>query len=147
LIYLDTSAIAPFYWAEALSGAIEALLREETTPALSQLAEVELFSALSRWVRMREIETEAAREIANRFQDDLKQGFYTRMEVEPIHYNLARDWIGQFDTPLRTLDALHLAIASAHEIRLVTADGGFAESARRVGVEVQTLVEVAHDFG
>jgi uncharacterized protein len=139
LIYLDTSAVAPFYWTEALSEAIEALLREEAEPALSQLAEVELFSALSRRVRMGEVESDAARAIVNRFQADLNQGFYTRLIVEPVHYNLARDWIGQFDTPLRTLDALHLAIAASHNIAIVTADEGLAESARRLGVEVLIL--------
>jgi uncharacterized protein len=75
----------------------------------------------------------------NQFQADLNQGFYTRLEVEPGHYSMARDWIGQFDTPLRTLDALHLAIASSHDISLVTADVGLTESARRLGVEVRTL--------
>jgi uncharacterized protein len=87
LIYLDTSAIAPFYWAEAFSEAIEALLREEAEPALSQLSEVELLSALSRRVRMGEIEPEAAREIVERFQADLSQGFYTRLEVEAVYHN------------------------------------------------------------
>jgi uncharacterized protein len=139
LIYLDTSAIAPFYWAEALSEAIDALLQAEAEPALSQLTEVELFSALSRRVRMGEIEPEAAKEIVNRFQTDLSQGFFTRLEVEPAHYAMARDWIGQFDTPLRTLDALHLAIAASRDILLVTADVGLAESARRLGIEAQTL--------
>jgi hypothetical protein len=58
LIYLDTSVIAPFYWAEALSDTVEQLLRIETEPRLSQLVEVELFSALSRRVRMGEISQE-----------------------------------------------------------------------------------------
>jgi uncharacterized protein len=53
LIYLDTSVIAAFYWTEALSDTVEQLLRDETEPRLSQLVEVELFSALSRRVRMR----------------------------------------------------------------------------------------------
>jgi uncharacterized protein len=140
LIYLDTSAIAPFYWTEALSDAIEELLRSEAEPALSQLVEVELFSALSRRVRMAEIDPVEAKAIANRFQTDLNRGFYTRLRVEPIHYSMARDWIGQFDTPLRTLDALHLAIADSHNIAIVTADGGLAESARRLSIEVQVLV-------
>ena len=39
-----------------------------------------------------------------------------------IHYHLAREWISRFTTPLRTLDALHLAVASQNNIRLVTAD-------------------------
>jgi uncharacterized protein len=139
LIYLDTSAIAPFYWVETLSEAIEEVLRSEVAPALSQLVEVELFSALSRRVRMAEINPETARIIANRFQSDLNRGFYTHLKVEPIHYSMARDWIRQFDTPLRTLDALHLAIANTHNISLITADMGLAESARRLGVQVQTL--------
>ena len=52
MIYLDTSVIAPFYWSEALSDTVEELLRTETARALSQLVEVELFSALSRRVRL-----------------------------------------------------------------------------------------------
>lgn len=139
MIYLDTSVIAPLYWTETLSDTIEALLRNEPEPALSQLVEVELISALSRRVRMAEIVLEEARAIANQFQMDLNRGFYTRLRVEPIHYTMARDWISQFDTPLRTLDALHLAIAAAYHIPLVTADAGLAESARRLGVEAQTL--------
>jgi uncharacterized protein len=55
LIYLDTSVIAPFYWQERLSEVVQALLRNETEVALSQLVEVELFLALSRRVRMGEI--------------------------------------------------------------------------------------------
>ena len=55
MIYLDTSVIASFYWAEALSDTVEELLSTETEPGLSQLVEVELFSALSRRLRMREI--------------------------------------------------------------------------------------------
>jgi predicted nucleic acid-binding protein len=51
LIYLDTSVVAPFYWTEALSDQVEALLRQE---------------------------------------------------VERIHYDMARNWIRRFDTPLRT---------------------------------------------
>jgi uncharacterized protein len=110
---------------------------------LSQLVEVELFSALSRRVRMSEIDSEEARAIVNRFQTDLNRGFYTRLRVEPIHYSMARDWIGQFDTPLRTLDALHLAIAATHDISLVTADMGLAESARRLGVKVRALATLS----
>jgi uncharacterized protein len=49
LIYLDTSVLAPLYWTEALSDAVEALLSDEyLEPAISQLVEVEFVSALSR---------------------------------------------------------------------------------------------------
>lgn len=139
MIYLDTSVVAAFYWTEALSDAVEQLLRDESEPGLSQLVEVELFSALSRRVRMGEISQEEAREIVRQFQADLDSGFYTRIALEAVHYNLAREWIGRFDTPLRTLDALHLAIAAENHLRLVTADEALAESAEIFGIEVQIL--------
>jgi uncharacterized protein len=139
LIYLDTSVIAAFYWTEALTDTVEQLLRDETEPRLSQLVEVELFSALSRRVRMREISQENARGIVEQFQADLDSGFYTSIALEPVHYNLAREWVGRFDTPLRTLDALHLAIAAENNLCLVTADEALTGSAEAFGVEVQLL--------
>ena len=143
MIYLDTSVLAPFYWAEALSDAVEELLRSETDLGISQLVEVELFSALSRRVRMREISSEEARAIAERFQTDLTNGFYIQLALEPGHYNRARDWISHFETPLRTLDALHLAVAASNDIPLLTADEALAESAESLGVEVQILRPLA----
>ena len=66
-------------------------------------------------------------------------GFYTRIAVESVHYDLARNWISQFETPLCTLDALHLAVASQNNIRLVTADKALAASAQALGVEILLL--------
>jgi uncharacterized protein len=139
LIYLDTSVVVPFYWSEALSDTVQELLRTENEPGLSQLVEVELFSALSRRVRMREISQEEARAIANRFQTHLDNDFYLRIPLESIHYQLARDWIGQFNTSLRTLDAIHLACASSNNLCLVTADEALAASAESLKIEVQLL--------
>ena len=84
--------------------------------------EVELLSALSRRVRMREISQDEAKEIINRFQTHLDQDFYFPIPLTSVHYQLARNWIAQFNTSLRTLDALHLACASYNKILLVTAD-------------------------
>jgi uncharacterized protein len=143
LIYIDTSVLVPFYLPEALSDAVDELLRIEDTPALSQLVEVELFSAVARKLRMREISPEEARQIAIDFQTDLDENFYTRIPLEAIHYNLARDWISRFEVPLRTLDALHLAVASSNQLLLMTGDEALARSARTLGIEVQLLIAVA----
>ncbi len=67
MIYLDTSVIAPFYWAEPLSDIVEELMRSQSELNLSQLVEVELISALSRRVRMREISQETAKTIGDRY--------------------------------------------------------------------------------
>ena len=88
---------------------------------------------------MREISQAEARTIANRFQTHLDNDFYLRIPIESVHYQLARDWISRFNTSLRTLNALHLACASYHNIRLVTADEALAASADALEIEVQLL--------
>ncbi|MBW4695133.1 MAG: type II toxin-antitoxin system VapC family toxin [Lyngbya sp. HA4199-MV5] len=124
---------------EALSDAIEALLRNESEPAVSQLVEVEIISALARRVRMSEISLEDAQAIVDRFQTDLDSGFYTRLALEPAHYDMARDWLSRFETSLRTLDALHLAVAASNSIPLITANEGLAESTQAFRIDVQIL--------
>jgi uncharacterized protein len=88
---------------------------------------------------MGEISQDQAGAIARRFESHVDDGFYTRLPVETLHYSLAQAWIRRFDTPLRTLDALHLAIAFSQEICLVTADRGLAGSAQAFGIEVRLL--------
>ena len=44
-----------------------------------------------------------------------------------------------FNTPLRTLDALHLAIASLEEFELVTSDQQLVQAATVLGVKIRTL--------
>lgn len=139
MIYLDSSVVAPFYWSEELSARVQDFLKHNDGLMISQLVEVELFSAVSRRVRMRELTNDDAWEIASRFQTDLNNGFFTLLNIEPVHYDKARNWIRQFNTPLRTLDALHLAVADSCEIPLITADESLAVSARLLGVEVTLL--------
>jgi uncharacterized protein len=92
LIYLDTSIIAPFYWQEQLSDVVQELLRNEAEVALSQLVEVELFSALSQRVRMGKISQAQAGAITDRFEVHIDDGFYTRLPVKALHYRLATEY-------------------------------------------------------
>jgi predicted nucleic acid-binding protein len=103
------------------------------------LTEIELLSAISRKVRMGELEAMEAQKIATKFSTHLGENLYRRLPLERRHYALARDWIGRFQTPLRTLDALHLAVAVSEELRLVTADQGLARSSEIMGMEVQWI--------
>src|SRR6266404_5831728 len=54
-MYIDTSVLVPYYCPEALSRAAERTLRGDPRPAVSDLVEVEFFSALARKVRVREM--------------------------------------------------------------------------------------------
>jgi uncharacterized protein len=139
LIYLDTSVLAPFYWTEALSETVAQLFQQHDHLVISELSDVELISALSRRVRMGEIDRSVAQAIATKFQADLDAAFYEIVVVTSQHYRIAKNWMQRFDTPLRTLDALHLAIASELSISMVTADVGLARSAVHLNVAAQVL--------
>ncbi len=64
---------------------------------------------------------------------------YERLPIEALHYEMARNWIGSFLVPLRTLDALHLAVCFATNAKLLTADAGLAKAAHLFGVLVELI--------
>ena len=76
---------------------------------------------------------DAGRVIA-RFLADMENGYYRSLALEPSHYRLARDWIGMFSLPLKTLDALHLAISSSQGLDMVTIDPGLFKSAKALSL-------------
>lgn len=56
--------------------------------------------------------------------------------MEDRHYQTAKTWIVQFSAPLKTLNALHLAIAAEGELTLLTADKHLDISAKHFGIDV-----------
>jgi uncharacterized protein len=140
LIYVDTSILVPYYSPEPLSERVQQFLRETDEIALSVLGEVEFFSALARKVRVRELSRENARRISVVFSGHLEAGAYTRLDLDRSVYRTARGWIQGFNVALRTLDALHLAVAATSGLPIATADAALAGSARSLGLSV-------HHFG
>jgi len=140
MIYADTSVIAAYYCPEALSSQVQSLLRAQMKkPALSFLTEVEFASAVSRKVRMNELGSVDANRILTKFTSHAEAGFYRIIPLEKAHYQLAKGWISLFTTPLRTLDALHLAIASSEELQVVTSDESFFNAARMLDLDAHLI--------
>ncbi len=79
MIYLDTSIIVPAYCAEPLSDRVDELLRRESDVAISDLTEVEFYSALSQKVRRRDLMLDEAQQISGDFRSDLNSGIYRRL--------------------------------------------------------------------
>ena len=73
--------------------------------------------------------------ITAKFLAHLDDLFYARLPIESHHYTLARDWIGRFTSSLRSLDAIHLAVASLSGSMLIAADEGLAKSAELLSVD------------
>ena len=138
-MYIDTSLLVPYYCPEALSPVAERTLRDDPRAAVSDLVEVEFFSALARKVRVREMSAADATRAGERFLGHLDSGLYARIAVQRRHFEVARGWLARFTLPLRALDALHLALADTEGLRLATADRELSRSARSLGVAV-TLV-------
>lgn len=58
-------------------------------------------------------------------------GSYSRIAVTTEHFVKARQLIGAPKIALHTLDALHLSIAIAENLALMTADRDLAKAAKR----------------
>ena len=135
IFYIDTSVLVAYYCPEPLSEKVEKFLTAHLHPSISALTEVELCSAVSRKVREGGLNRKDAGRIMARFITHVNKNFYDYVKVEQHHYRLARDWIGLFKTGLKTLDALHLAIASAEGLSLVTTDEGLSKPAKALGAD------------
>lgn len=139
MIYADTSVLVSYYCPEALSEKAEAFLMTHGQPTISALTEVEFFSALSRKVQGKDLSRKDAGRVAAKFLSHLDNKYYTCLPVEGQHFHLARDWIGMFKMGLKSLDALHLAIASSEGLTLITSDQRLFKSAKALGQDVILL--------
>jgi predicted nucleic acid-binding protein len=63
------------------------------------------------------------------------EALYQMIPAEQRDYALAREWLATLHTPLRTLDATHLAVSFSNRLMVVTADEVLAESAGHFGVK------------
>lgn len=130
--YFDTSVIAALYRAEPLTSRAEAL-QEQWRPVISLLTEVELTSTISRWVRTGELSDDQAALVGKAFAEDLRLNVFERTEFANRHYWQARAWLQKRTTNLRTLDALHLAVATENGWPMITADRQLHEAAKNLG--------------
>lgn len=134
MFYADTSILVAYYCTEEKSTEVEKLLISSEDIAISTLVELELHSALSRKVREKAISVKDARRISSQFDLHMKGDYFTILQIENSHYAIARNWISGFDNSLRTLDALHLAIAFSENIPIATSDRNLAKSAEVLGI-------------
>jgi uncharacterized protein len=102
---------------------------------------VEMRCLFGRRRRNREIDSAMEKRAIALFEEEIADGFLEVHPLEDRHAIRARDLLAQLSTvPLRTLDALHLAIASdiAAEA-VITADWTFANAARALRLRVEWM--------
>jgi uncharacterized protein len=137
--YIDTSVLAAYYCPEPISALAERTLRGLSSPTISELTFVEFASAISRKVREKSLAREAGARILTQFESHLEEGYYLVLPVRTLDYRMARLWLAQLHGTLRTLDALHLAVAKAAGASTITADRRLAAEAQTIGLPVKLL--------
>ena len=136
--YLDTSALAKWYLNEPFSEAFEEFIRAQPAAAISRLSVVELRCLLARRRRAGEITKAIETRVYAAFEKDVSGG---SLQVHPVadeHVIAALGLIERLGRyPLRTLDALHLAIAQGiHCRQLATADKTMADAGKAAGLDI-----------
>ncbi len=132
-VYADTSLLTAYYCPERGSNKAQAYLTAQSDLAISWLTETELISALSKKVRAQTMSADDAQKISGLFQEHIDTGIYAMLPIEASDYRQANRLISRFNTNLRTLDALHLAVALRENKIMATADVKLAEATEQLG--------------
>jgi predicted nucleic acid-binding protein len=138
-VYLDSSVVVAYYVPESKSGRIQALYRAHRTLTISELVELEVIAAVSLRVRIGDLERDSAMQVMSMFNEHLDAGLYARVLLQAGHFRWARDVISRLDLPLKSPDALHLAVAQREGLRLLTADRQLARNAETLGVSSELI--------
>ena len=120
MLYFDTSFLVPLILPEATSTQIAELIGQLAVEQLtiSHWTRVEFASLLAREVRMGGLSAEMAAIAGERFEEMVEQSF-TILSPGVADFNLAREYLGKYETGLRAGDALHLAVASSHDAKTI----------------------------
>lgn len=129
------SILTSVYCDEPAAARAQRLL-QACEPVISSLTRLEFSSDVAKKLRMKTFtHTEAVR-LISRFHEHIRSGIFVMTVIGEPHYAMANDWVDSFATGLRTMDALHLAVAASEDLLLATADAVLARSARSLGLKV-----------
>lgn len=131
--------MAKRYLNEAGSLDLDIFLQEIASVSISRLTVVEMRCLLGRRRRNHEIDASMERRAIALFDEEIAQGFLEVRPLEDRHAIAARDVLDRLRAiPLRTIDALHLAIATdIGAATVATADRTFAAAARALRLRLK----------
>jgi predicted nucleic acid-binding protein len=137
-IYLDSSALVKLYLPEPESESLDSLLRGRRDLMISELSMTEVLSAVARRRREGALSLPQAYELRNALLSDADSGSFRRLHLSAaIHREAERSLLGAESVGLRTLDALHIALAlSAPAASVATFDFRMRAAAEQAGLKV-----------
>ncbi|MHB8530594.1 MAG: type II toxin-antitoxin system VapC family toxin [Caulobacteraceae bacterium] len=137
--YLDASVLVPILVRQDASGRAAAFLSSmREAPVVSELAAVEVASALARLVRMKLLGDRSADVLLHEF-DSWRALAARGADSQGSDIRLAGVFVRRFDLGLRAPDAIHLAICRRGDHRLVSLDARLATASEALGIQVRHL--------
>lgn len=136
-IYCDTSVLVAYYVPEVHSATAEQMLDAHPQRVISPLVLTEASSAFRRKVHDRVLVRADAQTAWETFKQDVATGLFQMTALERRHYDHAAAQMWQVKDRLRTLDAIHLAVAELDGLTLATADDLMAKVAKDLGIKVR----------
>ena len=134
-VYCDTSVIDAYYVPEDHSEQAERALHEQGQRMVSSLVLTEASAAFRRKVHDRELSKADAQSALDSFRQDVVTGLFRVVDVERRHFDHAAAQVWSTKERLRTLDAVHLAVAELDGLRVITADAVMAKAAKELGIK------------
>lgn len=138
MLYVDTSALVKRYLQEPGSDAFDACFLMHAPLRISRLTIIEMRCALARRRRAKQVSRKLEGQVQEAFRLDMQDGALVVASFTDDDLTLAyhlMDEVGSI--PLRTLDALHLAVARhVGADGFATADKNQAEAAKALGIPV-----------
>lgn len=121
---------------EARSAEADEILEAATDVVVSDLTVAELYVTLARRLKLGELRPEQVEVVRSTFEQHLADDVLTRETLRPLHSEMASRLALESTVILRTLDALHIAVAMELGAVLATFDQRMAGGARSLGLKV-----------
>lgn len=130
--YFDSSALVKRYALEKGTQRVDAIFQEkDRVLIIANIGIVEIYSALSKKKREKEINEEDFTFAIAKFEEDIKEKTFQFLEVDNSHILKSKNLLLKHNT-LRTYDALHLSLVldlKALKVTLVSSDQILNEAA------------------
>ena len=135
-LFLDSSAFAKRFVEESGSEEIEHLCSQATELGLSVICVPEIVSALNRRLREKNLTRQNYVHAKQRLSQDVRDATIINLTPDVIQSSI---WVLE-TTPLRTMDALHIACAMVWEVDLfVSSDHRQVTAARAAGLRTKQI--------
>ncbi|MEP5943130.1 MAG: type II toxin-antitoxin system VapC family toxin, partial [Balneola sp.] len=101
---------------------------------ISKLTIIEMLSSLKKRARMNELSNSSVKKIYALFKDHISIGIFKVLDLDSLVFSNAEILLSSASTPLRTLDALHLAAASENNLKIFTFDKTLIKAAKELQI-------------